>query len=243
MKKIIAMLLALTMVLALAACGGDPKETTPGNDPIQQTTPVENQGNDPVETEPQVQNPTKEELTVEYLKSLPETPVEDFEVGRGSDGVGYCILAYVGDSDVVVIPAEIEGRPVTELAKGVFDNDSAVRGVLIPESVKEIGELFVNSTAVELVVAEGLEVVGYGAFTNSSVREVKLGDNVLAMDVTAFGACGKLEKVYIPASLTDMTSDEVRMAFSACKNLTIYGEAGSFIEGVANELGIPFVAE
>lgn len=243
MKKIIAMLLALTMVLALAACGGDPKETNPGNDPIQQTTPVEDQGNDPVETEPQVQNPTKVELTVEYLKSLPETPVEDFEVGRGSDGVGYCIIEYIGDSDVVVIPAEIEGRPVTELAKYVFGNDSAVRGVLIPESVKEIGELFVNSTAVDLVVAEGLEVVGYGAFTSSSVREVKLGENVLALDVTAFGGCSNLEKVNIPASLTDMPIEDVENAFMFCKNLTIYGEAGSFIEGVANELGIPFVAE
>ena len=47
MKKIIAMLLALTMVLALAACGGDPKETTPGNDPIQQTTPVEDRASGP----------------------------------------------------------------------------------------------------------------------------------------------------------------------------------------------------
>ena len=47
MKKIIAMLLAIVMVLGLAACGGDkaPETTAPQGD----TTPVETT---PVETEP-----------------------------------------------------------------------------------------------------------------------------------------------------------------------------------------------
>lgn len=240
MKKIIAMLLALTMVLALAACGGDePKETGSAA----QTTPVENQGGAAEQTEPQDQDTTVTELTVEYLKSLPETPAEDFELGRSLDGEGYAIIEYLGDSDVVVIPAEIDGRPVKELAKYVFGNDSAVRGVLIPDSVKEISEVFVNSAAVELVVAEGLETIGYAAFTSSSVQQVKLGDNVLELDVIAFFGCTELKTLNIPASLQGMPVEDVKNAFMSCADLTIYGEAGSFIEGVCQELDIPFVAE
>lgn len=243
MKKIIAMLLALTMVLALAACGGDPKETGSGNDPVQTTAPAQDQGDASQQTDPQVQDPAVKELTVEYLKSLPVTPAEEFELGRSLDGEGYTIIEYIGQSDVVVIPSEIDGRPVKELAKYVFGNDSAVRGVLIPDSIKEIGELFVNSDAIELVVAEGLENVGYGAFTNSSVKQVKLGDNVLTLHVTAFGGCSDLEKLNIPASLTGMEISDLKNAFMYSSNLTIYGEAGSFIEGACQELGIPFVAE
>lgn len=244
MKKIIAMLLALTMVLALAACGDKPQETAPGNDPVQQTTPVEDQGNAPVETEPQVQNPTKEELTVEYLKSLPENPASDFNYDLNWDEDGIVIQNYKGSSDVVVIPAEIEGYPVKELSKYAFGNDSPVRGVLIPSSVKVIEEVFVNNSMVELVVAEGLETVGYGAFTNcGALKQVKLGENVLSLDVTAFFGCNSMQKVNIPATLVGMATVDVKSAFMSCENLTIYGEAGSFIEGVANELGIPFVAE
>ncbi|MBR5293167.1 MAG: leucine-rich repeat protein [Oscillospiraceae bacterium] len=243
MKKIIAMLLALTMVLALAACGGEPKETN-GNDPVQQTTPVENQGNDPVETEPQAQNPSKVELTVEYLKSLPETPAEEFEYGMNWDDDGIIIRAYNGNSDIVVIPAEINGLPVKEIAGYVFANECPIRGILIPESVKVIDEVFGNNSGTELVVAEGVEVIAYNSFNNCAVlKQVKLGENIQTIEEIAFFNCRALEKLNISSSLTEMSDDAKGSAFLGCSNLTIYGEAGSFIEGVANELGIPFVAE
>lgn len=244
MKKIIAMLLALTMVLALAACGDKPQETAPGNDPVQQTNPVEDQGNDPAETEPQVQNPSKVELTVEYLKSLPENPVGDFEYSLNWDEDGIVIESYNGSSDIVIIPAQIDGLPVKEIARYVFSNECAVRGVLIPDGVKEIGEVFGNNTGTELVVAEGVEVIGYNSFNScKALKQVYLGDNLRSIEEISFSRCHQLEKLNIGPALTEMSEDAKATAFLACENLTIYGEAGSFIEGVANELGIPFVAE
>ena len=63
MKKLIAMLLALTMVLALAACTAEPAntpdpETTAATDPVE-SEPVET---DPVESEPTAQVMTYEEF-------------------------------------------------------------------------------------------------------------------------------------------------------------------------------------
>ena len=47
----------------------------------------------------------------------------------------------------------------------------------------------------------------------------------------------------ISSAVENLTEEEYAYGLAYCSNLTIYGEAGSFIEGVANELGIPFVAE
>ena len=243
MKKIIAMLLALTMVLALAACGGDPKETN-GNDPVQQTTPVENQGNDPVETEPQAQNPSKAELTVEYLKSLPETATSEFTYTNSLDYDGILIQSYNGSSDVVVIPEQIDGVDVVDIAEYCFANDCTVRGLVIPGTVVEIAELCVNNESLELVVAEGVEKIGYMSFGNcSALREVVLDDSLTYFGEFAFASCTSLEKLYISSAVENLTEEEYAYGLAYCSNLTIYGEAGSFIEGVANELGIPFVAE
>lgn len=239
MKKIIAMLLALTMVLALAACGGDPVETNSGveSGPVQQPT-------DPVAEETKPQASVSGKVTEDALRKHDVTDGSDFTYGLSMKYDGIRIEEYNGSDELVVIPEEIDGYAVVEVAKYTFGNDSVARGVLIPETVKEIKELFVNSTNIELVIAEGLEVVGYGAFTNcSALREVILGDNVVNIGELAFSACPALEKVNIPATLEAMTEYERANAFFNCENLTIYGEAGSFIEGVANELGIPFVAE
>ena len=234
MKKIITILLTLTLALTLTACDDNSKE--PSND-IQKNDSTS-------QSESQTNKPYNEELTIEYLKSLPETPVEEFDYDSNWDDDGIVIIRYNGNSDVVVIPNEIEGRPVKELAKYAFGNDSSVRGVVIPKSVKETRETFVNNKAIELVVAEGLETVGYGTFVNCpALKQIKLGDNVLKIDVTAFSFCSKLEKINIPSSLTNTTSSDIKITFMYSPNLTIYGESGSFIEGVAQELGIPFIAE
>lgn len=244
MKRMFIVMLALLMTLSMAACGngasdGDSDKTT--KPAIDTTKPAGNYTTEPDETQPKLPV-TGGELTEKVLRNYPEAPVSDFVYANSIniDG-GIRIDSYTGSDDIVVIPGEIDGKPVVEIAVYTFANDSTVRGVVIPKTVKRIKELFVNNINLEIVIAEGLEEAGYLTFGNCfNVREIILGDDVTRLGEFAFGVCTALERIYIPSD----TMEEIHeYAFFDSKNVTIYGKAGSDIETFANEQGIPFVAE
>lgn len=244
MKKLIALLLALAMVLSLAACGGKDSSDTPKNeDPV--VTPGETGA---VGSQEQVQEndnkPYTGEITEEFLRAYPETPASEFTYSMSSDYEGILIEAYNGADNIVVIPATIDGQPVVDIADYIFANDSVIRAVLIPKTVVDLGELFTNSACIELVIAEGVQIIRTGCFVScSALREVILGDALTQIEMLSFSDCAALEKINVAASLTEMSEDEKNTLFFLCPNLTIYGVSGSYIESVATEKGIPFVAE
>lgn len=58
------------------------------------------------------------------------------------------------------------------------------------------------------------------------------------IDSYAFENNGKLTRVYIPETVTEIGDG----AFEKCPNLTIYGKSGSYAETYAKENNIPFKA-
>ena len=246
MKKLIAALLALVMVFSLAACGDKPDNTQTPDEGGSVVTPTENQEEvQPTESEDEQANlPMTDGLTVDVLRNYPETPASQFVYEECFEGTGMRIVSYEGNDDVVVIPAEIDGLPVLDIAVYCFGNESTVRGVLIPESVKSLDEVFNNNDDLELVIAEGLETLGYALFNYcTNLREVVLGDNVTCIEECAFGTCSSLEKLSIPASLTELSEEAIFTCFVMNKTMTISCEAGSYIEQVAIDYNIPYVNE
>ena len=244
MKKLIAALLALVMVFSLAACGDKPDDTNTPDDPDISATPTDTQDQEQSTEKEENNTPVSGPLTVDDLRNHPETPASQFVYSESMENDGIQIDMYIGTDDIVVVPAEIDGRPVVDIAVVCFGNESIVKGIVIPESIKYIHEVFINNANLELVIAEGMETVGYGLFTNcANLREVVLGDNVVAIEESAFGNCPSLEKVNIPATLTEMTNAEIISSFYSTPKLTIYCEAGSYIEQVAIEHQIPYVNE
>ena len=106
MKKILALILALSMLLAFAACGEEPEEKKPQTDekaPVE--TPVTDEkapivAEDPKAEEPEKEEPKSEEPKAEepvFLEKLPsgktETPVEEYFKLNAKD-----FLAFVCDN-------------------------------------------------------------------------------------------------------------------------------------------------
>lgn len=72
---------------------------------------------------------------------LTPTPAEEFEYTLSDDGVR--IDKHIGQSEMVVVPSQIEGKDVTEIAKEAFyvaDGKSSIRSLYIPDTVKTIGQ-------------------------------------------------------------------------------------------------------
>lgn len=86
------------------------------------------------------------------------------------------ITGYKGKDTEVVIPPEIEGKPVTSIGMDAFNNCISLTSVTIPESVTSIGE---------------------GAFDGcSSLTTVTIPDSVTSISACAFYICDSLKNVY-----------------------------------------------
>lgn len=116
----------------------------------------------------------------------------------------------------IVIPAEIEGVPVTSIASGSKDNPTFVSSrsfsLFVPASIKRIGSYaFANAAIDELKMEEGAEVIGEGAF---------------------FG-CSNLTEVTVPSTVKVIGS----YAFAESKNLTSFLFAsGSKLESMGEKV-------
>ncbi len=131
---------------------------------------------------------------------IPETPVEEFELSIHDSYIA--ILRYIGDSKIVKIPKEIEGKPVTIIGNGAFIK-ADIEMVLLPDSIIEIRER---------------------AFQNCKhLCDVQFSNCLVVIEQYAFYNCEVLETVVLPSTLTIIG----KYAFADCTSLTeaqIYGD-------------------
>ena len=238
MRKILAILLLVTsLLLALTACGGDktPATENPGNSDSSVVS------DEPSSDAPSDTVDPNAAITEEMVRSHAVAPAEDFSYDVADDGV--TIRSYKGSDTIVVIPEKIEGKPVVGFKQYVFGNDSAVRGVLIPNTVETLSQVFIKNEVLEVVICEGVTKFAGPAFGYcTALRQVILGKNVQELaGVGTFGNCTQLKELHFTEKLTKIDGEGT--TFGNCDNLTIYAPAGSYAETFANENNIPFKAE
>ena len=113
---------------------------------------------------------------------------------ENEDG-GVTITGYTGNSGDIVIPAEIDGKPVTKIGDDAFEWCTGLTSVTIPDGVTSIGE---------------------GAFTYcTGLTSVTIPESVTEIGSFAFADCTGLTNVTIPDSVTYIGS----YAFNGCTGL------------------------
>ena len=108
-------------------------------------------------------------------------------------GIGNC-----SDSEIR-IPAEINGIAVTAIAADALKGISGVETVVIPDSVKVIGEkaFFCCTDLKKVVIGDGVETVGdYAFYCCTKLESVTVGSGVKSIGLDAFDYCSKLNTVY-----------------------------------------------
>lgn len=233
MKKILALLLALAMVLSLAACGKKNEEQPEkGNDSVNSQVSE----NNPEETKAPV---ASGEITMAALMAAPESPVEDFEVvDFGSAGI--FLEGYLGDDEIVVIP---ESLGITHIAQYTFANKSCVKAIRMSDSIQVLEEhaFGLNENLQLVVCGSGLKEIGLAAFQSCyNLREIKLNDGLESVQRYALSDIDAMTSVEIPASVTEI---DYAAFYSAVEDFVIIGEAGSYAEQFAAEQGYPFQAK
>lgn len=138
---------------------------------------------------------------------LPITITDDFEI------MGSTIVKYRGPGGNVVIPSEVNGRPITKIATYAFADCITVTSVTIPENVVDISQ---------------------GAFENcKSLSSVTMLDSVIGIDYGAFFGCTALKSVTLPASVKVIGIS----AFDKCEALSTVYYGGTEANRAAIDIG------
>ena len=168
--------------------------------------------------------PAKEE-TSEAQSAAPEKVAED--MAAFTDGYFTCtqkqdgslrLTDYSGEETDPVIPAEINGLPVTEIGEGCFQGNLSIEKVHIPEGIQSIGDYAFEccSSLKKVYCPDSLLFLGDGAFSGCNhLILADLQDNLETIGKGAFLCCTGLISLDLPAKLAALGE----FAFADCSGL------------------------
>lgn len=129
------------------------------------------------------------------------------------------IVACNRDVKDAVIPAEIDGMPVTYIASDAFAERTNLESVTIPDSVVTIaGEAFQGCTSLKSVnIPDSVLYITPRTFKGcTSLETVTLGKHLINIGDGAFEDCTSLTSVVIPDTVRSIGNG----AFAYCSNLS-----------------------
>ena len=124
-----------------------------------------------------------------------------------------------GASRELIIPANIEGKPVTSIGFVAFDNRTSLTSITIPDSVINIGvSAFRRCTSLtSITIGNGVTSIGVSSFEQcTKLTSITIPDGVTSIGDYAFHRCISLKNVTIPDSVTNIGVS----AFAECTSLT-----------------------
>jgi len=194
-KKIMvySLVSALTFSTALTGCGSKKVET--------ETTTAET-----LSTE------TPSDATTEDVKNDSEFVCED-----NGDGT-VKLTAYTGSSESVVLPAEINGKKITEIGESCFAGSLTLKEIEISEGVEKIDDYAFECCSYlhKVYLPKSLKSIGNGAFSGCvDLSLVDTDEGLTTIGDGAFLFCQKLVTIELPAS----TEAIGEYAFAYCTSL------------------------
>ena len=197
MKKFLALMLAIIMLLAMVSCSGEDETVNEGNE--------------------------EEVIAEEEILALDNGDSFTYATNESGD---YDIIAFSTSNSTphkVEIPAEIDNIDVTGIADGAFKSNNRISEIVIPDTVEYIGEFaFWGCTHLEKVtMADSVTEIKTGAFKECGVlSDVKLSAALTKISDFTFWGCTALETVVIPTAVTEI-SDAAFLGCKKLKNVTV----------------------
>ena len=141
------------------------------------------------------------------LNNATASSYNGFGYSVNEDGKTVSITGYAGTSKKVVIPDEILGKKVTNIASMAFLLNSDITSASIPKNVTNIGmAAFAGcSSMTEVKLVNGLKTIEDGAFGNcDGLKTITIPDTVTKIGDGVFGMCSNLTQINISKNVTSI---------------------------------------
>lgn len=144
---------------------------------------------------------------------------ELFEYIDRTDGIE--VFQYIGNpytTTEIIIPNQINGKPVVAIGDYAFDNQQLLKDVYLPNTIISIGNRAFNSCEVleNIELSQSLKLIGDYAFAwCKNLKNINFPDSLEEIGKFAFKDCTGFTKINIPDSVDTIKEN----AFEGCTNL------------------------
>ncbi|MBO5302701.1 MAG: leucine-rich repeat domain-containing protein [Lachnospiraceae bacterium] len=168
---------------------------------------------------PIITNTVNAEETNNVVEEDVEEYADYFEYTVLEDGTIEISYYYdTGSDGIITIPDKIDGMTVTGIKDNLFNGQTKIKSITIPDSVTSIGYFaFSGCTNLESVnIPEGLTEIEAGLFQNChSLKSITIPESVTSIAGYAFDYCNSLTEITIPKNVTTIQFP----MFHSCSNL------------------------
>ena len=129
------------------------------------------------------------------------------------------LCGYVGAGGAITVPAKIDGKAVSRLGEGLFENNDTITKVEMEYGIKEVGKgcLYNCKALLSVDMPDSIEVMESWIFAyDSKLIEVTLPKNITNIPTAIFESCSSLKKIEIPDKVEKINS----LAFCDCSSLS-----------------------
>lgn len=136
---------------------------------------------------------------------------------------GYKVSGRNFNGSEVIIPSTFMGKPVVEIDQDSFGGNRNIERVVIPKTVKTIGNhAFLHCVFLREVIFEEeseLISIGDGAFNNTAIVSITLPEGLKTIGDGAFNSCDDMKEITLPSTLKSIGSNAFR--YSTVSKVTV----------------------
>lgn len=132
------------------------------------------------------------------------------------------IIGYTGSDSSIEIPDYInvgtKSYEVTSINNGAFDHNSNVENVIMPDTIKSIGDysFFCCEKLKNIKLSNNITKIGYTTFAwCTSLESIDIPENVTTIGLEAFKGCTSLKTLSLPKNISSINTNP----FFRCDNL------------------------
>ena len=131
------------------------------------------------------------------------------------------IVGYIGNEEVVHIPSEINGKPVTEIKhlgkSGYAGNwNPDTKEIIIPYGIKKIAGFSSCENVMKVDIPNSVEEIeAYAFYGCKKLENIELPDSINKIGIAGFSKCEKLQTINLPNRVTELGGQ----AFYGCSSL------------------------